>query len=501
MAHPPGTFTGAHTVKLIDDNSADIGTASNPLYTSVTGAGSGGTSSVDKAAFTGGTSAGTGLMGVVTPTDVPVAADKLAIASLATDRSLNVTIVGGAGSGGNNAASATGSAVPSSADYQGINVAGTLRGAVGFDLDSGAGTEYAHGTNLRKIASGGSVEAGTATDPLRTDPTGATTQPVSGTVTANIGTVGTLATAAAQTTGNSSLSSIDGKITAVNTGAVVVSSSALPSGAATSVKQPALGTAGTASADVISVQGIASMTALKVDGSAVTQPISAASLPLPALAATSTLQGTTNTSLASIDGKITACNTGAVVLSSGTVTTVTTVTNLSQLGGVAIAMNTGVRSTGTQRVTIATDDVVPASQSGTWTVQPGNTANTTPWLITDTPATSGGLSKFHLVGAASDNVTNVKASAGQVYCITGGNLSASPRFLKFHNTASTPSAGSGVTDTYILPGNTSGAGFVINIDKGIAFATGIGISIVTGIADNSTTAIGASEVVINIYYK
>lgn len=71
-----------------------------------------------------------------------------------------------------------------------------------------------------------------------------------------------------------SLSSIDGKITAVNTGAVVVSSSALPTGASTAAKQPALGTAGTASADVITVQGIASMTALKVDGSAVTQPVS-----------------------------------------------------------------------------------------------------------------------------------------------------------------------------------------------------------------------------------
>ena len=51
-----------------------------------------------------------------------------------------------------------------------------------------------------------------------------------------------------------------------------------------------------------------------------------------------------------------------------TVTTVATVTNLAQMAGAAIAMGTGVRSAGTQRVTIATDDVVPASQSGTWTV-------------------------------------------------------------------------------------------------------------------------------------
>jgi hypothetical protein len=75
----------------------------------------------------------------------------------------------------------------------------------------------------------------------------------------------------------------------------------LPSGASTAAKQPALGTAGTAASDVITVQGIASMTALKVDGSAVTQPVSAASLPLPSGAATSALQTTGNTSLGSID--------------------------------------------------------------------------------------------------------------------------------------------------------------------------------------------------------
>lgn len=48
----------------------------------------------------------------------------------------------------------------------------------------------------------------------------------------------------------------------------------LPSGAATAAKQPALGVAGTPSADVLTVQGAASMTAVKVDGSAVTQPVS-----------------------------------------------------------------------------------------------------------------------------------------------------------------------------------------------------------------------------------
>lgn len=48
----------------------------------------------------------------------------------------------------------------------------------------------------------------------------------------------------------------------------------LPTGAATAAKQPSLGTAGTASSDVLTVQGIASMTPLLVNGSGVTQPVS-----------------------------------------------------------------------------------------------------------------------------------------------------------------------------------------------------------------------------------
>lgn len=64
------------------------------------------------------------------------------------------------------------------------------------------------------------------------------------------------------------------------------------------------GPAGTPSAYVLTVQGISAMTPILVDGSGVTQPVSAASLPLPAGAATSALQSTGNTSLGNIDGKL-----------------------------------------------------------------------------------------------------------------------------------------------------------------------------------------------------
>ncbi len=104
------------------------------------------------------------------------------------------------------------------------------------------------------------------------------------------------ATSALQTTGNNSLSSIDSKITAVNTGAVVVSSSVLPTDASTS----ALQTTGNSSLSSIDGKTATLVSGrVPVDGSAVTQPISAASLPLPAGAAT-------QATLSSIDAKFSA---------------------------------------------------------------------------------------------------------------------------------------------------------------------------------------------------
>jgi hypothetical protein len=57
-----------------------------------------------------------------------------------------------------------------------------------LDYDTGGGTRNVSLVGLALPASGGPVAGGTSTNPLRTDPTGTTTQPVSGTVTANAGT-------------------------------------------------------------------------------------------------------------------------------------------------------------------------------------------------------------------------------------------------------------------------------------------------------------------------
>lgn len=56
--------------------------------------------------------------------------------------------------------------------------------------------------------------------------------------------------------------------------------------------------------------------------------------------------------------------------------------NVTQFGGSAVATGTGTGGLGIPRVTVSSDSNMLATQSGTWTVQPGNTANTTPWLAT-----------------------------------------------------------------------------------------------------------------------
>lgn len=172
------------------------------------------------------------------------------------------------------------------------------------------------------------------------------------------------------------------------------------------------------------------------------------------------------------------------------------------VNGVAPAFGSGVRGATVQRVTIATDDVVPASQSGTWTVQPGNTANTTPWLVSTRSATAGGATPSMTISAASTNATSVKGSAATLYGVQVYNTNAAARYLKLYNKASAPTVG---TDTPVkvitIPGATTGAGSNITIPAcGIAFGTGLAFALTTGVANSDTGAVAANEIVVNLDY-
>jgi hypothetical protein len=114
------------------------------------------------------------------------------------------------------------------------------------------------------------------------------------------------------------------------------------------------------------------------------------------------------------------------------------------------------------------------------------------------PQTSGGPPGFHLISAATTNLTNIKSSIGQVYSWNIENTNAAWRYLKFHNTAGAPTAGSGVVRTVGVPPNNKS---IFHTTIGIPFSTGIGISTVTGPADSDTTAVGLNDLLIDIDFK
>lgn len=125
------------------------------------------------------------------------------------------------------------------------------------------------------------------------------------------------------------------------------------------------------------------------------------------------------------------------------------------------------------------------------------------------PSTTGGLSAYHLVAAATDNATVVKASAGQLYGWQIVNIATVPYKLCFHNSASTPTQGTSVFFTVLVPAQGTallGGGTNAFTDIGIAFSAGIGITTVrmaaaSDIADSATTDAAANELSINLFYK
>lgn len=117
--------------------------------------------------------------------------------------------------------------------------------------------------------------------------------------------------------------------------------------------------------------------------------------------------------------------------------------------------------------------------------------------------TSGGWTPYRKIAAGtSGDATNVKASAGQLGWLHVSNVNAEERYLKFYNSASAPTAGSGTPVlTFLIPGATTGNGFTINFGAGIEFSSGIGFTLVTGVADSNSTSVTADETVVNLGYK
>lgn len=237
---------------------------------------------------------------------------------------------------------------------------------------------------------------------------------------------------------------------------ISASSLPLPTGAATSAKQPSIGTAGTASVDVLTVQGIASMTALKVDGSGVTQPVSGT---VTANAGTGTFNIQSNASV-----------------------------NLSQVAGSTTATGHGTAS-GSLRVELPTDGTgvvgLNAGSNLIGKVGIDQTTVGTTNAVTPIPASNTGWS-FNYQSALSSTKVQIKGSAGTF----GGYLwlynpnTAVTYIQVFNKTSANVTVGTTAPDFVIaLPGvaSASATGSAANMEMvmGIAMSTGITVAATT----------------------
>jgi hypothetical protein len=216
----------------------------------------------------------------------------------------------------------------------------------------------------------------------------------------------------------------------------------------------------------VSVSGTVS-----VDGSGVTQPVSAVALPLPTGAATSAAQATGNTALAAIQ------------------TAVETIDNA--ISGSEMQVDV-VASLPAGDNNIGNVDLASAIPAGTNVIG----------AVSLSASTANGLTVFRSIDL-DETEEEVKGTAGTVYGWYMSNSSSSIRYVKFYNaTAANVTVGTTTPVlTFLLPANsTSGVGANALGSVGIAFGTAITVAATTGVADNDTGAPGANEVIVNLFY-
>jgi hypothetical protein len=302
----------------------------------------------------------------------------------------------------------------------------------------------------------------------------------------NLATIATnttsIATSALQTTGNTSLSSI-----ATNTARLPAQGAA-----ATSASTPVT----IASDQIVPVKGSfteqASLSAGSLNADLVPSTDVSAyksfSLTINANAYSGTL-----TFAISNDG-VTFTSTEVVNAATGTATTSTTNTSITYIGHLAtrylrVRMTSYTSGTAQATLELYTSPLAPLSlfvaQSGIWSIG-----------ITASPIAS--MVEFHLISAATTNATSVKASGGQLYGFSICNTNAAFRYVKLYNKATAPTVG---TDTPVrtlgIPPNGS---IHLSSTTGIRFGTGIALATTTGIADSDNTAVGASDLAIDLDY-
>lgn len=176
--------------------------------------------------------------------------------------------------------------------------------------------------------------------------------------------------------------------------------------------------------------------------------------------------------------------------------------NWAQIAGTAVSVNSGNKDAGTQRVVIATDQPNLTTPLNTNTTQLGSVvlagADASGYQLeanVATATTTGGTSRFYWPATASTNAQVVKNSAGNVYAVLVQNTTSTIYYLRMYNLAAAPtcSSATGFVETIIVPHATgTGAQGGYSLDVPDAYSTGIAFCITGGptSTDNTNAAAG-----------
>lgn len=171
------------------------------------------------------------------------------------------------------------------------------------------------------------------------------------------------------------------------------------------------------------------------------------------------------------------------------------VTGLAAMTGTATVTIKAV--SGSPFVTLS--NAIPTGTGSIGTVQPGNTANTTPWLIEPRTGTTNATTSTAVNSAASTNATNLKATAGMIFNITAMNVTASTKYIRIYNKATAPTVGTDIPVMVVAVPATSSKEITINY--GLKLATGIGFAITGAATATDATAVAAGDVQLLINWQ
>lgn len=108
---------------------------------------------------------------------------------------------------------------------------------------------------------------------------------------------------------------------------------------------------------------------------------------------------------------------------------------------------------------------------------------------------------FRLLSLNTTNSNLVSGYPVVLNSISVSNINAAVAYLKLYNKATAPTIGTDTpVVTLLVPGATTGSTLNIAIPDGLYFDTGLGLGLTTALADNSTAAVAANEVVVNLFY-